>query len=375
MNIAVLQSLRLMGDPAADKVVRECADRRLLGEVMRRLHGRADSDPRVWGDVPGDIVAFLEDTATLPAWADRRRLARVPRFYNENQAVVAGATVLSGVLAVSGMPRQARLMVFPHNDSRHSNGAMESAERKIALLHGIAGAETARSASALSPTVEKIRLLHGFAASVPKPGAALGPTVRKIQLLQPLGLGVDPANPQLRRAVQAIRLRHAIIRDRLIRTGWDIGVEGIPIHQEDMACTALTLSVLVLDAFDRIAIAVTDQQAADFYHAWRVTAAMLGTRADALPETLAEARELLPELVDRSFGVSVEGERLTRAMLSAYEGITPNATTGELAAAARLMLGQPLADFVGLPATPPAAAPAARETAARIGQALLNAVR
>ena len=110
-----------------------------------------------------------------------------------------------------------------------------------------------------------------------------------------MGQDWPTAAAALTRSIQTIRLVHAAIRDPLGHDhAWDVAVDGGPIHQEDMLCTALVLSVVVLDVVDRLGVPVTAQDAEDYYHARRVTGAMLGIRADILPETLNEARRLFP---------------------------------------------------------------------------------
>jgi hypothetical protein len=215
--------------------------------------------------------------------------------------------------------------------------------------------------------------MQGFSSDTAQASnASVSPTMGKVKLLEPFGLGVDITNPHLGRAVQSIRLRHAIVRDRLARNGWDLGVDGVPVHQEDMLCTALTLSVVVLDSLELLGVAATEDQAEDFYHAWRVTATMLGTHADALPATLDQARRLLPLLIERNFGTSTEGTELTKGMLAAYAELTPDTTPRELAGAARTMLGNHLADCAGVPTASREPASDPHGIACRVGQAFIH---
>jgi hypothetical protein len=375
MDIEKLDSLRAEGDPVADDIVRRFAGSDALGTVMRRLRAGATVDHHAWQDVPRELTEFLTATATPPTWALPERLARVPAFYAEHRADLAGATVLGGILAVSGIPRQARLMLFPRRTSQQRPVApLGPTVKKLALVDGIAARDVTLPSGALGPMGKKLTLLHGLGANTAQPmSGQIGPTLQKLQLLEPLGCGGTATNPLLGRSVQAIRLQHAIVRDRLRRTGWDTEIDGAPIHQEDMLCTALLLSVVVLDALDRLCVTVTEQQAADYYHAWRVAAAMLGTRGDALPATLDQARELLPLLLPRNFGASPEGAELTHGMLSAYADMTAGTTTTKIAAAARTILGEQLADQAGVPTTEHASLPAARDVCDQVGQALLSA--
>src|SRR5688500_18779548 len=124
--------------------------------------------------------------------------------------------------------------------------------------------------------------------------------------------------------IQKTRLIHAAVRHFITRSGkWDAEADGVPVCQQDMLGALLIFSVQVVDGMRRIGIAVTEEEAERYYYVWRVTGAMLGIPAEAMPETLDGARQLNTLIVDATYGPSAEGVALTRNLLDLYENMVP----------------------------------------------------
>ncbi|WIX86842.1 oxygenase MpaB family protein [Amycolatopsis sp. DG1A-15b] len=120
--------------------------------------------------------------------------------------------------------------------------------------------------------------------------------------------------------------------------------------QQDMLGALLIFSVQVIAGMRRIGIAVTDREAEDYYYVWRVTGALLGIPADAMPETLVEAEALNAQLVEASYGPSAEGIELTRNLLHLYENLVPGkAFDGVVAAMVRQVVTPQVADWLEVP--------------------------
>ncbi len=151
--------------------------------------------------------------------------------------------------------------------------------------------------------------------------------------------------------VQKTRLIHAAVRYFITRSGeWDVEADGVPLCQQDMLGALLIFSVQVIDGMRRMGISVTDREAEDYYYVWRVTGALLGIPADAMPETLAEAQSLNARLVEASYGPSPEGIELTRNLLRLYEEMVPGkAFDGVVAAMVRQVVTPEVADWLEVP--------------------------
>jgi hypothetical protein len=170
--------------------------------------------------------------------------------------------------------------------------------------------------------------------------------------------------------IQKTRLIHAAVRHFITRSGkWDVEADGVPVCQQDMVGSLLIFSVQVIEGMRRMGITVTEAEAEDYYYVWRVTGAMLGIPAQALPETLAEARELNSILVETSYGPSPEGIQLTAHLLDLYEKLVPGKMfDGIVAALVRQVVDERVADWMQVPQS------RGWQRVARIGTRVLGAL-
>jgi hypothetical protein len=170
--------------------------------------------------------------------------------------------------------------------------------------------------------------------------------------------------------IQKTRLIHAAVRHFITRSGkWDLEADGVPVCQQDMLGSMLIFSVQVVDGMRRLGISVTEAEAEDYYYVWRVTGAMLGIPEHALPETLAEARELNSTLVETSYGPSPEGIQLTAHLLDLYEKLFPGKMfDGIVAALVRQVVDERVADWMRVPAS------RGWQRVARVGTRVLGAL-
>ncbi|WIX92320.1 oxygenase MpaB family protein [Amycolatopsis sp. DG1A-15b] len=168
-------------------------------------------------------------------------------------------------------------------------------------------------------------------------------------------MGPDPfgSGGSFAPTIQKTRLIHAAVRYFITRSGeWDLEADGVPLCQQDMLGALLIFSVQVTDGMRRIGISVTKREAEDYYYIWRVTGAMLGIPAEAMPETLTAARELNAELVEGTYGPSAEGIELPRNLLRLYEEMVPGkAFDGVVAAMVRQVVTEEVAGWLEVPSS------------------------
>jgi hypothetical protein len=150
--------------------------------------------------------------------------------------------------------------------------------------------------------------------------------------------------------IQKTRLIHAAVRSLVSRSpGWD-PADGTPVCQGDLLGALLIFSVRVVRGMRRIGVSVTEREAEDYWHVWRVAGAMLGIREDVLPHTFAEADELNLALLDTGFAASPEGSALTAEILALYQDFIPGRVfDGVVPAMVRQTIGHEVADLVDVP--------------------------
>jgi hypothetical protein len=151
--------------------------------------------------------------------------------------------------------------------------------------------------------------------------------------------------------IQKTRLIHAAVRHFITTSGeWDAGRDGVPICQQDLLGALMIFSVQVIIGMRRIGVEVTETEAEDYYHLWRVAGAMLGIRADTIPESLAEAETFSAEAVESTYAPSPEGIELTKGLIDLYESLIPGRVVdGVVPAMVRQVVNPDVADWLDVP--------------------------
>ena len=171
--------------------------------------------------------------------------------------------------------------------------------------------------------------------------------------------GLLRVGPGYRQCVQ-VRLLHARIRLALLRgEAWRLEAWGVPINQADMALTALLFSHGFAGFVRKLGVHVSEREEADLIHLWRYAGYLMGVREELLCATLAEAQRL-SELVDvMDNGPDEDSRRLLNALLrrdpkelQQHSPRVHRVARRVFAAACRDMIGEPFADYVGLPHGP-----------------------
>jgi hypothetical protein len=160
--------------------------------------------------------------------------------------------------------------------------------------------------------------------------------------------GLEPQGTAIR-AVQKVRFVHAAVRRSLAERAPEAGEAAI--NQEDLLFTLFAFSVIVVRAVRRLGVTVDDRQADDFFHLWRAIGSMLGIEEALMPRDFAEANELATLISARQFRPSPHGRALMTALLTRIEDHVP-AIRSAPRAVVRHLVGERVADLLGVPADP-----------------------
>lgn len=294
---ADLDAARQLGDEPADRVIAALgSDVWTVNALLRHVHHNGEALPAA---VPAAVRAFLEDDAVLPAWADPVRIARAQAWASRHLFHVTVALFGASLPSSYGAAKGARVLV--------ATGRMERAtlDRRVN--------ETAQF-------ILDVVAVDGFGPR----GAAL-------------------------RAAQKVRLMHAAVRGHLLERG--LGEGEVPINQEDLLGTLFTFSAMVVRSVRMLGVEVSDQAADDFQHLWAVVGVLLGIREELLPEGHFASVELGRRIGARQYAASEHGRALTAALLAGMEDHVP-AFRSVPRHLVRYLVGDPLADMIGIPADP-----------------------
>lgn len=299
---STLNELSRIGDPVADEMVANLARDGKLAEVNRLFRQWESDDQQVPADLPEGLRRFLEDARRAPNWADRERLIRVHEFFQDDGLHIGTVLALGSMAIAYAVPLGAKMMGMTHR--------LRYPERRMANT---------------------------------------GQFV--FDLMQP-----EPFGPSSRFVVSAVKVRliHATVRHHLRTTGsWDEDRDGVPASQEHLLIVWLALTVQVIDFLERLRIRVTPQEAEDYLHTWRVAGTFLGLRAESMPATVGEGRQMLATVLQRSAGPSVDGAELTNHLIDMYRGVVPGRMfDGIVPAMLRRLIGKDIADWLRVPHSP-----------------------
>lgn len=272
MDQALLESLKFEGDPLADAVITEMVATGEVDAVNLVLDELRANDQPIPENLPPRVRQYLLETDRPPDWTNIQRLARAHEFFLDDGMYVASVLSFGAMVNCYAQPRPSRVLCLTHR--------LEHPQRRLS---------------------ETSQFVLSMMAANPFSG----------------GGGFIPA-------IQKTRLIHAAVRHFITESGqWDVKADGVPICQQDLLGALLIFSVQVVKGLRRIGIEVTEQQAEDYYHVWRVAGALLGIRADTMPDTYDEALALNDSLVEASYAASPEGILLTSGLVALYRQLMP----------------------------------------------------
>jgi hypothetical protein len=155
-----------------------------------------------------------------------------------------------------------------------------------------------------------------------------------------------------------VRLMHAFVRHKLLRSGWETERWGLPINQADMAGTVLSFSITYLLGLRALGYVFSARERADVIHLWRYVGRLLGVDDALLAATERESLQLLWLAAASQEGPDEDGRALARALLRVPAAYRVDGVLGELltrfdtgfgAGLTRWFVGDEAADGLGLP--------------------------
>jgi hypothetical protein len=296
----LLDSLRLEGDPLADKVIADLVAAGQVEEVNILMRHLQTNEQPIPAELPPLVQEYLRITDNPPAWADLDRIARTHDFFLDDGLHVSAVLSLGAMVGCYAVPHGAKLLNATHRLSYPQRRIAETGQFVFYMMSDRAF----KAGGEFIPAVQKVRLVHAG--------------VRYF-------LSFDAAR-------------------------WDKSAHGVPICQEDLLGALMLFSVQVLKGLKLIGTNVTRQEQEDYYYVWRVVGSMLGIREDIIPESLDDAYTLNEILIKRHLGPSEEGKQLTRDLIEMYEHMIPGKVFDGLAPAlVRYVVEDEIADMMEVP--------------------------
>jgi hypothetical protein len=290
---AYLEQSRHVGDPEADDVVEEVFEHRQLKELNTFI-GSLSGLRGLPADLPPEIRDFVVRTAARPDWVKDMHLRQAEYFFTRHGLGAMLALVCASLPECYTMRKGVRILSLTRQLGAHVDRRLhQTALMVLAVMqpHGLdrGGAGIAEA--------QKVRLLHA--------------AIRRLILL-----GVTPAQAPADLGAAPGSIAHAMAREGFI---WDLGQDGYPLNQEDLAFTLLTFGYIIPLGMSRFGVRVSDEEHAAFLHAWNVTGSYLGVRRELLADTPEDAAFLYERIKARQAGPTPDGAFLTGRLLKFME--------------------------------------------------------
>ena len=81
-NDALLEPMRLVGDPLADEVIATVIQQHEIEKVNLIFRSLVENDDIVPDEMPPEVNAYLAETAVLPEWADMALIEQGQEFFS-----------------------------------------------------------------------------------------------------------------------------------------------------------------------------------------------------------------------------------------------------------------------------------------------------
>jgi hypothetical protein len=132
-------------------------------------------------------------------------------------------------------------------------------------------------------------------------------------------------------SIKKLRLVHAMIRYRLLHKMYDTSlgdyderILGHPINQEDMVFAIHTFSLEIIEGLREMRIAISDEEAENYFQCWKIIGRGLGVSRELEPENYADAMALQNLIYERHFTIpNSVGPVLSQALMGWFTGAIP----------------------------------------------------
>ncbi len=294
---------RTVWDTEADPLVASLLDRGDVPRVNELLRTWTENGQPLPDGLPADLRDFMERARQLPDWADPAKLGTAVRF-NEKRGLYLG------------------------------------------VLYGFAS-------GMMSTVIPK----EALAVYYSKGGANMK---RRISKTAKLGYDIgsrDAYLPDGEMAVTAVKTRlvHAAVRHLLPQSPhWEHAApEAVPISQHDMMVTWHSLPTTVMRTLKAWKVPIAEGESEGFLHSWQISAHMLGIEDQYIPATWDRAEAQAVEVLDPILAPTPEGIKLADTLLDLGAGLDFTLLTRPiLGALTRFVLGDEIADWLGIPREP-----------------------
>ena len=366
VSSARLSEMRFVADPLADQTLEQVlkpwqpdshdTNLAIIGQINAQFpqwtsnQAIADLANHYGGapPVPDSAVAvalhaYLSQGQTLPAWANVAQIARAEALFTQYGPMSCTLLFCASLPECYVLPDLSAVLHSAGQLEHHTDYRIRATAAMIfpvMMRGGLTSPDGAGVAQIL-----KVRLIHA--------------TIRNLilrcspaQAMQVLGdqrfaKGTGPVAP----AVQAADAS-ASMYETLLALGWNVGEDGLPCSQEELAYTLLTFGYVFLRGMRDLDLGLEPEDEEAYLHLWNVVGHVLGIRRELMPDTMAQAQALFAQMQARADSETVAPDPrsgLGRALVLAMQNVIPWAWAKPVPVLlTRYLCGSAAAELIGV---------------------------
>ena len=268
-------------------------------------------------EVASAVASFLHAApGLLPPWADRARIERAEALFMDQGVLSCLLLFCSSLPECYVIPDLSQALYVTGQLEHHTEYRIRATAAMIfpvMMQGGLTRPEGGGIAQVLKVRLIHATIRHLILRGTPEAAVAVAGERRRVpdgHVLPPLG-GLCGASS----------MHHA-----LFAHGWNVGKDGLPCNQEELAYTLLTFHYVVLRGLRRLGIGLPRADEEAYLHAWNVMGHVLGIRHELMAHTMEDARALFERMQARGRADPFTPDprpKLGRALMQTMEQLIP----------------------------------------------------
>ena len=252
---------------------------------LRRWTPRPDTPP----EVARAVADYLRDAPGLPPWADIAKIDRAETLFMDFGVLSCLLLFCSSLPECYVIPDLSQALYVTGQLEQHTEYRIRATAAMIfpvMMQGGLTRPEGGGVAQVLKVRLIHATIRHLILRGAPEEALAMVGDRRKV----PDGF-VLPSLGALR---EARTMHHA-----LFAHGWNVGKDGLPCNQEELAYTLLTFHFVFLRGLRKLGLGLRREDEEAYLHAWNVMGHVLGIRRELMADTMEEAETLFERIQAR----------------------------------------------------------------------------
>ncbi len=241
-------------------------------------------------DMAQALRRYLDNARPLPAWADAGKIRRAEELFMQQGVLWCTLLFCASLPQCYVVPSLAEVLQTTGQLAKHTEYRIRATGAMIFPVM-MPGGLTDPSGAGVAQVL-KVRLIHAVIRHLLLHGspsqalAALG-DARRVA-----GAGVVPP--------QTLDRSRASMHQALFAHGWQLGEDGLPCNQEELAYTLLTFGFVPLRGLRKLGVGLAPADEEATLHAWNVMGHYVGVRHELMAHTMDEAQALFDRIQARA---------------------------------------------------------------------------